>query len=384
MNDTEAGKVRAVGGMIGTFDAYEGTVAYMVLRPKGTDAGEAALSVDLLKLPQVSGGITYKTSISLNGLKEIIMNPDGSTTEKSEETITNPDGSTTEKTEETITNPDGTSESTKTETTTGTDGTLQQQIETLKKQMDALIKIVEKLTKVTEDIYNRITVTEKTMNEDGSKVIKSVNEVSQKNDTGEVIKQADVVDERVDAQGVCVEKYEYDTQVLPQDVEWKTELLEEIPQTHRSELEKRGAGENVELYDINPESDGVKVEPQAGSVKVSLHKGEKSWDETKTKVFDVTKNCWLDVAFEGDFITFEAEHFSQYAIVQLDHIRKGDADLSGDVTLKDAQTALRAALNIKVLAGPDKLAADVDGDERVSLADSERILKAALHIEELQ
>lgn len=58
----------------------------------------------------------------------------------------------------------------------------------------------------------------------------------------------------------------------------------------------------------------------------------------------------------------------------------GDLDNDGDVTLKDAQLVLKAALKIVSLEDAQKASADVDGDSDVTLKDAQLILKRALRI----
>ena len=52
---------------------------------------------------------------------------------------------------------------------------------------------------------------------------------------------------------------------------------------------------------------------------------------------------------------------------------KGDIDNSGSVTLKDAQLALRAALNIDKMTPETTMRGDVDGNGDVNLKDAQQI-----------
>lgn len=60
----------------------------------------------------------------------------------------------------------------------------------------------------------------------------------------------------------------------------------------------------------------------------------------------------------------------------------GDVDGNGQVELKDAQVALKAALKIDELSAEQVMAADVDGNGQVELKDAQKILKVALKIDE--
>ena len=63
---------------------------------------------------------------------------------------------------------------------------------------------------------------------------------------------------------------------------------------------------------------------------------------------------------------------------------KGDVDGNGNVNLKDAQMALKAALCIEKLDDAGQKAADIDNDGKVSLKDTQKILRAALNIISLE
>ena len=63
---------------------------------------------------------------------------------------------------------------------------------------------------------------------------------------------------------------------------------------------------------------------------------------------------------------------------------KGDVDGNGNVNLKDAQMALKAALCIEKLDDAGQKATDIDNDGKVSLKDTQKILRAALNIISLE
>lgn len=59
---------------------------------------------------------------------------------------------------------------------------------------------------------------------------------------------------------------------------------------------------------------------------------------------------------------------------------KGDVDGNGVLEIKDAQRALKAALNLIRLSKEEEEAADVDGNHKVELSDAQKILRAALNL----
>lgn len=62
---------------------------------------------------------------------------------------------------------------------------------------------------------------------------------------------------------------------------------------------------------------------------------------------------------------------------------KGDVDGDGEVAVKDARLALRAAVDLEQLIGAALAAADVDGIEGVSVADARLILRCAVGLQTL-
>lgn len=59
----------------------------------------------------------------------------------------------------------------------------------------------------------------------------------------------------------------------------------------------------------------------------------------------------------------------------------GDVNGDGNITLTDAQMALKAALNLTKLTESQEKAADVDGNGKVELKDAQKILKVALNLD---
>lgn len=59
---------------------------------------------------------------------------------------------------------------------------------------------------------------------------------------------------------------------------------------------------------------------------------------------------------------------------------KGDVDGDGEIKLKDAQLALKFALNLLSPTDKQKAAADVDGNGKVELKDAQAILRVALNL----
>lgn len=97
-----------------------------------------------------------------------------------------------------------------------------------------------------------------------------------------------------------------------------------------------------------------------------------------------------EVSENGETLTFKTKSMGVFAVIQTaqkaddsndDKVKKGDVDGNGTVELKDAQTTLKAALNIEKLEGSAAIAADADGNGLIELKDAQKILKVALNIE---
>ncbi len=66
--------------------------------------------------------------------------------------------------------------------------------------------------------------------------------------------------------------------------------------------------------------------------------------------------------------------------VQPSKVKKGDVNMDNAVDLRDAQLALKSALNLQALSAQQIEAADVNGDKKVTLQDAQLILKVALNL----
>lgn len=240
---------------------------------------------------------------------------------------------------------------------------------------------VDRTEEIIENEDGSVTkvVTETKTLTDGSSEVKQIIENTYTNEVGEVISEKKVTDEKKSTDGECLEKYEYDASVLPEDATWNTSKIEEPTETEQKQLEDAGITESI-IYDITPEVSGETVQPENGKVKISLNCGEQ-WKDKEVAVYDFETGEYLDATVEGELVVFEAEHFSLYAVVQaVDSVMRGDVNKDEKVDLSDAQMTLKAALKIANLSESEVKAADVDNNGKVELSDAQTILKAALKI----
>lgn len=102
---------------------------------------------------------------------------------------------------------------------------------------------------------------------------------------------------------------------------------------------------------------------------------------------DVSAEALTPVEYEwsedGSYITIQEQTEGLFVLAVRENRRQGDADGDGEVTLTDAQHVLRAALHIQEVDAETASACDVDGDGRITLTDAQRILQAALKISSL-
>lgn len=393
----------AVGGVHTTEIIYSGNVVTLTFRAKdgATGTTEITLVSNSAHADEEALANGIKTQVNLaqsDKVTETVSNEDGTVTEKVTETEVQPDGtvsqtvtettekldgSTEEKVTETIINANGEKEATSEKTViTNKDGSTQEEeIRKLRDEIGNLVTIIEQMKKTTEDIYERLTTTEKLL-ADAAKQIKKVAESSTLDEQGNVVKKTDVVDEKQDANGTSTEKYEYSTDALSQDVEWNTSVLTTQEAVQEAEVLESNGAKDYRIYDISPEINGQKTQISEGkSVKVSINCADKNWKSVK--VFDFEQEKWIKAVMENGFAVFTAEHFSKYAVAENTGVR-GDADGDGKVTLKDAQLALRAALHLTTLDEDAVVRADVDGKTGIALTDAQLILRAALHLTVLE
>lgn len=322
--------------------------------------------------------ITNEDGTTTEKVTEKETKEDGSTTEKVTETTVTTNGAVKEKVEEVVTDAEGNKTTTNKETVTNTDGSVKETEKTVTTENDELISILKELLQVTKDIYERLTVIEKEL-ADGTKVIKELTESSKVDDDGNIVKETLVKDERKDKNGKGLEKFEYASDSLTDDIEWKTNKIEkeELKDDDKKPFDKKDV-KDYEAYDIVPESNGEKVAVKKGSVKVSLPYKEE-WKGKKVRAYDFEKDQWLDAEVDGDYVSFNAEHFSQYAIVATVNYTLGNVDSLDSIELKDAQLALRIALLLENdVTEEQELAADVDENGSVELKDAQQILRRAL------
>ena len=136
--------------------------------------------------------------------EEIIVNPDGSVTDKVTEKTTHEDGSTEEKVEETTTHTDGTVEEKKTETVVNSDGSSAEKTEEKTTRTDGSTEEKKTETIINTDGSSKEWTEEKTVNSDGSSQEKRTETII--NTDGS--KKETVIERETDSQGSTTERTE--------------------------------------------------------------------------------------------------------------------------------------------------------------------------------
>ena len=94
-------------------------------------------------------------------------------------------------------------------------------------------------------------------------------------------------------------------------------------------------------------------------------------------------NCYV----EGNYVCFETNHFSEYAIVDegkevvVPQYIMGDANGDGKITAADARLVLRVSAKLETLSETAFLASDVNKDKKITAADARTILRVSAKLE---
>lgn len=148
---------------------------------------------------------------------------------------------------------------------------------------------------------------------------------------------------------------------------------------------------------VSPDGNGMEVtfKYQGGSTETFILEPVHKVENVNTNENGQKENwCYGDAKTSGGILKYQIitttmeENRQVYEIDILgktinltqDNLLLGDSNNDKQITLKDAQMTLKAALKIIAIDEIDEAAADVDGKAGISLADAQMILKAALKI----
>ena len=131
------------------------------------------------------------------------------------------------------------------------------------------------------------------------------------------------------------------------------------------------------VRNIYLERDGVISQP-GQNVQVSIPVPE-NYDANRCVLYWVKDDGSLvkmDTTVSGNAFTFTTDHFSYYAIVQLD-VLLGDVNGDGKLSAIDARWALQYSAGNRELTETQIAAADANGDGKISAIDARWILQAS-------
>lgn len=149
------------------------------------------------------------------------------------------------------------------------------------------------------------------------------------------------VSQKTDSNGIIIQKFSFKNGALPADTVW---MIGNMSDDDIVMLNNNGI--NAKLgWDINPYSGGVRAQVAPGykvNVQFALPSDLAYISTAEYKIYDLTYNVYQDAVINNGIISFDASHFSKYALVEMT-AGSGSADgnvtdnASESTTLADAQ-----------------------------------------------
>lgn len=149
------------------------------------------------------------------------------------------------------------------------------------------------------------------------------------------------VSQKTDSNGIIIQKLSFKNGALPADTVW---MIGNMSDDDIVMLNNNGI--NAKLgWDINPYSGGVRAQVAPGykvNVQFALPSDLAYISTAEYKIYDLTYNVYQDAVINNGIISFDASHFSKYALVEMT-AGSGSADgnvtdnASESTTLADAQ-----------------------------------------------
>lgn len=149
------------------------------------------------------------------------------------------------------------------------------------------------------------------------------------------------VSQKTDSNGIIIQKFSFKNGALPADTVW---MIGNMSDDDIVMLNNNGI--NAKLgWDINPYSGGVRAQVAPGykvNVQFALPSDLAYVSTAEYKIYDLTYNVYQDAVINNGIVSFDASHFSKYALVEMT-AGSGSADgnvtdnASESTTLADAQ-----------------------------------------------
>ena len=136
------------------------------------------------------------------------------------------------------------------------------------------------------------------------------------------------VDQKTDANGIVIQKFSFKNAALPADTVWMVGNMsdDEIIMLNNNGINAKFG------WDINPYSGGVRAQVAPGykvNVQFALPSDFAFNSMAEYKIYDLTYNVYQDVVINNGILSFDASHFSKYALVEM---ASGTGSVSGNVT----------------------------------------------------
>lgn len=136
------------------------------------------------------------------------------------------------------------------------------------------------------------------------------------------------VSQKTDSNGIIIQKFSFKNGALPEDTVW---MIGNMSDDDIVMLNNNGI--NAKLgWDINPYSGGVRAQVAPGykvNVQFALPSDLAYISTAEYKIYDLTYNVYQDAVINNGIVSFDASHFSKYALVEM---TAGSVSADGNVT----------------------------------------------------
>lgn len=146
------------------------------------------------------------------------------------------------------------------------------------------------------------------------------------------------VSQKTDSNGIIIQKFSFKNGALPADTVW---MIGNMSDDDIVMLNNNGI--NAKLgWDINPYSGGVRAQVAPGykvNVQFALPSDLAYISTAEYKIYDLTYNVYQDAVINNGIVSFDASHFSKYALVEM---TAGSGSADGNVTVNSSESTTLA------------------------------------------
>lgn len=150
------------------------------------------------------------------------------------------------------------------------------------------------------------------------------------------------VSQKTDSNGIIIQKFSFKNGALPEDTVW---MIGNMSDDDIVMLNNNGI--NAKLgWDINPYSGGVRAQVAPGykvNVQFALPSDLAYISTAEYKIYDLTYNVYQDAVINNGIVSFDASHFSKYALVEM---TAGSGSADGNVTDNASESTTLAGAQV--------------------------------------